>query len=84
MMMWASRDQGRTWRVNKVLTHDSRYNHTYARKPVNADPGFYAIWADGSALEPTPSALYFATQSGEVYRLPQKMTTETAKPELVP
>jgi len=84
MMMWASRDQGRTWRVNKVLTHDSRYNHTYARKPVNADPGFYALWADGSALEPTPSSLYFATQSGEVYRLPQKMTTETAKPELVP
>lgn len=84
MMMWASRDQGRTWRVNKVLTSGSRYNHTYARKPVNADPGFYAFWADGSALEPTPSSLYFATKDGEVYRLPQKMTTDTAKPELVP
>jgi len=84
MMMWLSRDQGRTWRVAKVLTHDSRYNHTYARKPVNAAPGFYAIWADGSAIEPTPSSLYFATKEGEVYRLPAHMTTETAKPELVP
>lgn len=83
MMMWVSRDQGRNWRVNKVLTHDSKYNHTYARKPVNAHPDFYAIWADGSAIEPTPSSLYFATKSGDVYRLPQKMTTDTAKPERV-
>jgi hypothetical protein len=50
---------------------------------VNAHPDFYAIWADGSAIEPTPSSLYFATKSGDVYRLPQKMTTDTAKPERV-
>ena len=84
MVMWTSRDAGLTWERARQLTKGSRYNHTYARKPVNADPGFYALWADGSPLEPTPSALYFATQAGEVYRLPQKMTTETARPELVP
>ena len=84
MMMWLSRDQGRTWRVAKVLTHDSRYNHTYARKPVDADPGFYALWADGSPTEPTPSSLYFATKDGRVFRLPTHMTGETATPELVP
>jgi hypothetical protein len=83
MVMWTTGDQGRTWKNVKALTHDSRYNHTYARKPVNAHPDFYAFWADGSPLEPTPSSLYFATKSGDVFRLPQHMTGDTAKPELV-
>ena len=30
-----------------------------------------------------PSSLYFATRDGNVFRLPQKMTSATAKPELV-
>ena len=84
MVMWTSRDQGAKWEIAKALTHDSRYNHTYARKPVDAAPDFYALWADGSPLEPTPSALYFATRDGRVFRLPQHMTAATAKPELVP
>ncbi len=84
MVMWLSRDRGAKWEIAKILTHDSRYNHTYARKPVNAHADFYALWADGSALEPTPSSLYFATRDGKVFRLPGHMTTATAKPELVP
>jgi hypothetical protein len=84
MVMWVSRDQGATWEIAKTLTHDSRYNHTYARKPVDAHPDFYALWADGSPLEPTPSSLYFATRDGRVFRLPALMSTPTAKPELVP
>ena len=84
MVMWTSGDQGRTWIRSKTLTHDSRYNHTYARKPVNADADFYALWADGSPLQPTPSSLYFATKSGQVFRLPQHMSDETAKPEALP
>ncbi|MDO8540112.1 MAG: BNR-4 repeat-containing protein [Opitutaceae bacterium] len=83
MVMWTSRDQGATWTRVKQLTQNSRYNHTYARKPVNAHPDFYALWADGSSLEPTPSSLYFATKDGRVFRLPAHMTTATAKPELV-
>jgi hypothetical protein len=84
MVMWTSRDEGATWSQVKQLTSNSRYNHTYARQPVNADPEFYALWADGSPLEATPSALYFATKDGRVYRLPTKMSSATAKPELVP
>lgn len=83
MVMWASRDQGATWEKTKDLTHDSRYNHTYARKPVNAHPDFYAFWADGSPLEATPSSLYFSTQDGHVFRLPTHMSTATARPEEV-
>jgi hypothetical protein len=84
MVMWTSRDQGAKWTRVKQLTSHSRYNHTYARKPVNAHPDFYAFWADGSPLEATPSALYFATKDGRVYRLPTQMTGAAAKPELVP
>lgn len=83
MVMWTSRDQGATWQKVKTLTQNSLYNHTYARKPVNAHPDFYAFWADGSPLEATPSSLYFATKDGRVFRLPSHMTTATAKPELV-
>ena len=81
MVMWTSRDQGAAWQIAKVLTSNSRYNHTYARKPVNAHPDFYTLWADGSPLEATPSSLYFATKDGRVFRLPEHMTTATAKPE---
>jgi hypothetical protein len=83
MEMWTSRDRGAHWTKVKTLTRNSRYNHTYARKPVNAQPDFYALWADGSPLQPTPSSLYLATKDGEVFRLPERMTGDTAKPERV-
>jgi hypothetical protein len=38
--MWLTTDRGHTWRMEKQLTHDSIYNHTYVRRPVNANPGF--------------------------------------------
>jgi hypothetical protein len=66
-----------------MLTQGGEYNHTYARKVVNAHPEFWTIWADGSALEPTPSRLYFATRDGKVHRLPAKMDGSTAKPERI-
>ncbi|MFM9029758.1 MAG: BNR-4 repeat-containing protein, partial [Opitutaceae bacterium] len=84
MVMWTSRDAGLTWERARQLTQGSRYNHTYARKPVGAHPDFYALWADGSPLEPTPSSLYFATKEGRVFRLPAVMTGASAKPEPVP
>lgn len=81
IVLWLSRDQGKTWKMDRQLTNGSVNNHTYVRKPVNADPGFYAFWADGSALKPTESSLYFATREGAVYRLPSHMDGPTAKPE---
>lgn len=83
MVVWVSRDQGAHWKTAKTLTHGSRYNHSYARKPVNAHPDFYALWADGSALEPTPSSLYFSTRNGRVFRLPAHMTAPAVRPEEV-
>jgi hypothetical protein len=83
MAMWTSSDEGQTWKKVKQLTRDSQRNHTYARRPLNAHPDFYALWADGHGREPSQSFIYFTNQRGDhVWRLPQKMGTEFAKPEI--
>ncbi len=82
--IWTSRDRGQTWARVKQITHDSPYNHTYVRRPVNAHPDFYAFWADGHARQPSDSRLYFTDREGtHVWRLPVHMGTDTAKPEVV-
>lgn len=83
MVMWTSRDEGLTWKRAKQLTHDGSHNHTYARRPLNAHPDFYALWADGHGRQPSKSAIYFTNQRGDhVWRLPVKMNSEFAKPEI--
>ncbi len=84
MAMWVSENRGETWRKVADLTHDSPYNHTYARRPVNAHPDFYAFWADGHGRRPSESRLYFCDKSGQrVRRLPQRMEADFALPETV-
>lgn len=82
MILWTSSDQGAHWKKVKALTHDSKLNHTYARRPLHAHPDFYALWADGSAWEPSPCRLYFTDREGtNVWQLPETMTEEFATPE---
>ncbi len=84
MVLWVSRDQGRSWRLVKQLTRNSPRKHTYARKPVDAHPDFYALWADGDAKEPSESHLYFTDKEGtHVWRLPATMTEDYMRPEIV-
>lgn len=83
MVLWTSRDEGATWDRRKPFTHGSPFNHTYARRPVNAHPGFYALWADGNPLEPSESRLYFTDRDGShVWRLPERIERDFAKPEI--
>ncbi len=83
IVMWTSRDRGATWTKVKQLTHDSRFNHTYPRRPVNAHPDFYAFWADGNPLKQSDSSLYFTNKDGDhVWRLPSKMEGEFETPEI--
>lgn len=83
MVMWTSRDEGKTWQRVKQLTRDSRRNHTYARRPLNAHPDFYALWADGNAREASESHLHFTNQQGDhVWRLPAKMDGGFATPDV--
>ncbi|MBE0536313.1 MAG: BNR-4 repeat-containing protein [Phycisphaerae bacterium] len=78
--MWGSSDKGLSWRKISDLTAGSERNHTYARRPVNAHDGFYALWADGHGRQPSESYLYFCDKSGVVRVLPREMTAPTAKP----
>jgi len=80
MVMWASSDEGRSWKKVKQLTSGSKRNHTYARRPVNAHPGFYAIWADGHGREPSESNLYFCDRAGNVFVLPREMSGDSVQP----
>ncbi len=55
-----------------------------ARRPVNAHPGFYALWADGDALKPSESSLYFTDREGtHVWRLPRTMKRDFERPKIV-
>jgi hypothetical protein len=84
MALWTSRDQGCTWNKSRDITHGSRLNHAYARRPVNARPEFYAFWADGNPDRFSPSRLYFTNRDGSsVWRLPVTMSDEPAKPAVV-
>jgi hypothetical protein len=79
--MWTSSDQGKTWSMVKQLTRDSPLNHTYCRKPVDAHPDFYALWADGHGRQPSTSHLYFCDKEGKVRMLPPRMEEEFTRPE---
>jgi hypothetical protein len=81
MAMWVSKDMGESWMMVKQLTKASPYNHTYARRPVNADPDFYAIWADGHGREPSQSSLYFCDREWTVRVLPREMNEDFVSPE---
>ena len=83
MAMWVSKDEGKNWQKVKQLTKNSPYNHTYARRPVNAHPDFYALWADGHAREPSESLLYFCDKEGNVRVLPREMKGEFETPRLL-
>ncbi|MFP4057274.1 MAG: BNR-4 repeat-containing protein [Candidatus Brocadiia bacterium] len=82
--IWTSTDQGKTWHKLRQLTRQSPYNHTYCRRPVDAHPDFYALWADGHGRQPSPSRLYFCDRTGQrVLRLPPQMEGPTARPQPV-
>src|SRR6185437_2999895 len=64
IVLWLSHDRGHTWRKIKQLTFAERYNHSYPREPIDAQPDFYALWADGDTHKASPSSLYFTDKEG--------------------
>lgn len=83
MALWESTDEGLHWSMKKQLTKGSPRNHSYARRPLNAHPDFYAFWADGNADSLSASHLYFCNKNGTVYSLPYDMKTTIEKPKPV-
>lgn len=86
MVLWASRNEGKTWTRRASVTQRSELNHSYARRPLNARDPFFAFWADGNPDQLSPSRLYFADSTGKrVWRLPYTFPegAESALPELL-
>jgi hypothetical protein len=83
IVLWRSSDQGHQWTKVRDMTPGCTRNQSYPRRPVDANPDFYAFWADGNGRKPSESHLYFSNKQGNVFELPYRMTTETAKPKEV-
>ncbi len=81
MALWTSVDRGKTWKKTKQITSASPRNHTYARRPLDAHPDFFALWADGHGRKPSESDLYFCDINGNARKLPRIMNGETADPK---
>jgi hypothetical protein len=82
MELWRSANDGLTWERSNSITKNSLYNHSYARRPLNAHKDFYAFWADGNADTFSESRLYFTNKKGnKVWMLPYKMDLMMQKPE---
>jgi len=83
MEMWTTGDRGAHWKKLKALTHDAQLNHSYARQPLAAHPEFYALWANGDTRQPSESSLFFTDREGsKVWRLPARVESDAAKPEV--
>ncbi|HID56289.1 TPA: hypothetical protein EYP37_07155 [Candidatus Poribacteria bacterium] len=80
MTMWIGEDGGERWRMVRQMTRGSERNHNYARRPLNAHPDFYAIWADGDCRKPSISNLYICDREGNVKMLPGEMRGEAELP----
>jgi len=81
MALWSSVDQGLTWTLTRQITTNSLYNHTYARRPLNAQDPFFAFWADGDPTQFTPSRLFFCNSDGtRVWQLPYDMSEVLTTP----
>ncbi len=83
VVLWQSENMGKNWKKIKQLTQNSKFNHSYPRKPIDAHTDFYAFWADGHGREPSNSTLYFSDKNGNVYQLPKTMTKDFEKPILL-
>ncbi|UCD27544.1 MAG: BNR-4 repeat-containing protein, partial [Planctomycetota bacterium] len=81
--MWKSKDMGKTWKKVLQLTNNSKYNHTYVRRPLNAHCDFCALWADGHGRRPSESNLYFCDEKGIVRILPREMNEDFITPQIL-
>jgi hypothetical protein len=82
MVLWRSADAGKTWLKFRQVTSNSPRNHTYARRPLDAQLDFAFLWADGDGVKPSECNLYFTSKSASsVWRLPPRMQAENERPQ---
>lgn len=84
MVLWISKDEGVNWTRVKQITQDSRFDNSYARRPVSAHKEFYSYWADGDAEKMSESRLYFTDHDcKKVWVLPYDMSKNSARPKRI-
>lgn len=81
--IWQSKNEGKKWKKQKTLTMNSRYNHSYVRRPLNYRPPFCFFWADGHSHDFSKSQLWFGDFEGNIWRLPYEMKEDVEKPEKI-
>jgi hypothetical protein len=82
--LWTSANAGETWTRTRAITNGSQYNHTHARRPLNAHADFNAFWADGDTRARSDSRFYFCDKTGaNVRMLPVRMDGDFAMPVVV-
>ncbi|MFH0842538.1 MAG: BNR-4 repeat-containing protein [Bacteroidota bacterium] len=83
IVCWKSTDKGENWSESRKVTSGSQVNHSFVKRPVNANKEFYAFWTDGDADKLSPSNLYFTNQKcRKVWMLPYDMSSAFKKPRL--
>ena len=76
MVIWESRNKGKSWKKVKQVTQNSELNNSYLRRPENTHPGFYGFWASGNPDRLSRSELFFMNKEGKVFQLPYKMESD--------
>ncbi|MEL7146239.1 MAG: BNR-4 repeat-containing protein [Bacteroidota bacterium] len=83
VVIWESRNQGRTWSRIFDVTRNSLVNHSYVRRPVNYKAPFCFFWSTGHPHERSTSQLYFGDFEGNHWKLPFNMERDFEVPEHV-
>lgn len=83
LVVWESDDSGKIWKKSKQITGNSKFNHSYVRRPVDFQPPFCFFWADGHSHNFCKSELYFGDFDGNIWKLPYTMKRDYEKPEKV-
>lgn len=79
--LWVSTNEGADWNLERRVTHNSPFNHSYVRRPHKSADPFRFFWADGDSSAFSRSRLYFANADGrKLYTLPYTMDTQFAAP----
>jgi hypothetical protein len=80
LAIWQSKNSGGKWKRKKLLTENSKFNHSYVRRPLNYKSPFCFFWADGNPHQFSRSELYFGNFKGHIWKLPYEMDMDFMKP----
>lgn len=80
IVIWKSRDKGKTWKNTGQITEGSLSNHNYVRKVTDGMDPFYYFWADGNPDKFGASKIHFGDSHGTVWQLPYLMIKDWEMP----